>query len=207
MTNPIIRIVDDDPQVAESLRFYLEVSGFQVLAYESGEAFLLNDDRSRVGCLLLDVRMPTMSGLELQHVLNAEHALLPIVFLSAHADVSMAVDAVRQGASGFVEKPPKPEVLLSELKKAVALHEKRIKMQREIDEIDAQLAKLTPAEEETAKLIAKGLSNAEIAEIMNLAESTVRRRRADIASKLDTQNAVEVSELYRWKMQLKEELP
>lgn len=205
--SPLIRIVDDDPVVADSLRFYLEVAGFQVQAYESAEAFLSEDDLSRLGCVVLDVRMPTMSGLELQDRLVAMHADLPIVFLSAHADISMAMDAVRKGASGFVTKPPKTELLLAELQKAVQLHESRQKMRAELAEIEAQLAQLTPAEEETAMLIAKGLSNAEIAELLGLAEVTVRRRRMDIGEKLDARNAVEVSDLFRWRQTYRDELP
>lgn len=206
MTSALIRIVDDDPQVAASLRFFLEVSGFTVLAYPSAEDFLRYDNLRQWGALLLDVRMPTMSGLELQNQLLAQRALLPIVFLSAHADVSMAVEAVRKGASGFVEKPPQSEILLDELTKAVQLHEKRLKLSHELESINQQLALLTPAEKETAPLIAKGLSNSEIAAILSLSENTVRRRRTDIASKLDAHNAVEVSDLFRWKEQLEAQL-
>ena len=204
---PLIRIVDDDPVVADSLRFYLEVSGFQVQAYESGEAFFERDDLNKTGCVLLDVRMPTMSGLEFQDIFIEKHTDLPIVFLSAHADISMAVEAVRKGASGFVTKPPKTDLLLDEIQKAVALHEDRKKMRKDLMEIEEQLSQLTPAEVETAQLIAKGLSNTEIASILGLAEVTVRRRRMDIGDKLDARNAVEVGELFRWRQTYQEALP
>ena len=117
--------------------------------------------------------MPTMSGLEFQDIFIEKHTDLPIVFLSAHADISMAVEAVRKGASGFVTKPPKTDLLLDEIQKAVALHEDRKKMRKDLMEIEEQLSQLTPAEVETAQLIAKGLSNTEIASLLGLAEVTV----------------------------------
>ncbi len=207
MVAPLIRIVDDDPQVSESLRFVLSIAGFDVCAYAGAEDFLSNDSFERPGCVLLDIRMPGMSGLECQNELIARHADLPVVFLSAHADISMAVNAVQKGASGFLVKPPRPDELTEQIQKAVALHEKRLRMRRELAQIEQQLAGLTPAEYDTALLIAKGLSNADIADILRIAEGTVRHRRVDIGNKLDARNAVEVSELFRWLDALKGELP
>ncbi len=207
MNSALIRLVDDDPKVADSLRFFLQAAGYDVVAYSSAPAFLEEDDASRRGCVVLDVRMPQMSGIECQREMIARHADLPIVFLSAHADVSLAVSAVQRGASGFVVKPPKVDALLGEIEKAVALHEKRQRMRRELERIEQQLAQLTPSEFECAQLIAKGLSNAEIAELLGISEGTVRHRRADISTKLETRNAVEVAELFSWQATLKQTLP
>lgn len=109
---PLIRLVDDDPTVAESLTFVLEVAELQVRSFDSAERFLEFDDPSREGCLILDVRMPGMTGLELQNRLRALGRDLPIVFLSAHGDIEMALDCVRAGAVDFLVKPPRPDKLV-----------------------------------------------------------------------------------------------
>lgn len=107
-TPPLVRLVDDDLTVAASLTFVLEVAGLQVRHYESARQFLAYDDPEREGCLLLDVRMPEMTGLELQTELNARASDLPVVFLSAHGNIEMAMSCVKAGAFDFLVKPPSP---------------------------------------------------------------------------------------------------
>lgn len=203
----LIRIVDDDPKVAESLRFLLEIAGYRVVAFEGALPFLETDDHNEWGCVILDIRMPEMSGLECQSALIEAHCDLPIVFLSAHADVEMAVEAVQKGASGFVVKPPKTALLLAEIHKAVALHAHRRQLRQEVASTQALLEQLTPVELETARLIAKGLSNAEIASLLQISEGTVRHRRMAIGEKLDARNAVEVGETFHWLETCQKELP
>ena len=210
MTHRIKVVLAEDGDVlrrslADSLR---EQPDIQVLDEAAdGEELVALCRETPPDVAVVDIRMPGMSGLECQNELIARHADLPVVFLSAHADISMAVNAVQKGASGFLVKPPRPDELTEQIQKAVALHEKRLKMRRELAQIEQQLAGLTPAEYDTALLIAKGLSNADIAEVLKLTEGTVRRRRMDIGNKLDARNAVEVGELFRWMDTLKEALP
>lgn len=206
-TSAVVRIVDDDPLVAESLRFLLEIAGYRVIAFDDARTFLQTDDHTQLGCVILDIRMPEMTGLECQQAMIEAHDDLPIVFLSAHADVEMAVEAVQKGASGFVVKPPKTPHLLAEIQKAVALHARRLSLRAEVASSKAVLARLTPAELETAQLIAKGLTNADIASLLGISEGTVRHRRMSISEKLDAQNAVEVGELFHWLDACQKELP
>lgn len=191
---PLVRLVDDDPTVSESLSFVLEVAGLRVKAYPSASSFLALDDSSVEGCLLLDVRMPEMSGLELQRRMKREKNSLPIVFLSAHGDIEMAVDAVQQGAADFLVKPPQPEKLVEALKRACARDHDRRLLAAELEDARCEWASLTPAEQETAVLIAKGLSSREAGELLGVSEETVRSRRSEAYAKLGARSAVETAE-------------
>lgn len=203
---PLIRLVDDDPTVAESLTFVLEVAGLQVKSYDSAERFLAFDDEAREGCLLLDVSMPGMTGLELQSRMRALGRDLPIVFLSAHGDIEMALECVRAGAVDFLVKPPRPEKLVDILKRAAGLHELIRSLRREWAATEAQWAHVTAPEREAAELIAKGLSNREIAEVLSTTEEAVRSRRASLFAKLELRNAVELADAMSARRALRAEL-
>lgn len=192
---PVIRIVDDEPDVCRSLTFMLEAAGLHVRTYPSAEAFLSEESSNDVGCLLSDVRMPGLSGLELQRALQARHCDLPLVFLSAHGDIRMAVEAVQAGALDFLVKPPEAEALIAILERASRLHAERLAIRRDLKRAEADWSQLTDAEARTASLIAKGLPNRQIADVLDVTEDTVRSRRASIYAKLDVCNAVELSEL------------
>lgn len=178
---PLIRIVDDDPGVGASFRFVLEAVGYQVRTYASADEFLEEDDLSREGCMLLDVRMPGLSGPELQTKLAAMKCDLPIIFLTAHGEVRMAVQAVQAGALDFLEKPVDAEALLPLLA-------------RDLSDVEALWRQLTDAEQKTAELVAKGLPNRQAAEILGVSEDTVRSRCASVFGKLELHNAAELSE-------------
>ena len=105
---PLIRIVDDDPSVGASFRFVLEAVGYQVRTYESAAEFLDGDDPTREGCMLLDVRMPELSGPELQQRLNAMHSKVPVVFITSYSDIQAAIDTLKAGAADFLLKPVDP---------------------------------------------------------------------------------------------------
>ncbi len=191
---PLIRIIDDDPTVSESLSFVLEVAGFTVKAYANPSDFLALDDFSRTGALLLDVRMPAMTGLELQNRMKHDQIDLPIVFLSAHGDIEMAVEAVHNGAVDFLVKPPKPEKLIAVLEKACRECEAREALKAELADMESEFARLTPAEQETAFFLAKGLSSREIASLLNVSDETVRSRRSTVYKKLELRGSVEVAQ-------------
>lgn len=190
----LIRIVDDEPEVCRSLRFMLEVAGFSVQTYLGAESFLNVEETDAVGCLLTDVRMPGMSGLELQHKLKERHSNLPIVFLSAHGDIRMAVEAVQAGAVDFLVKPPEAEALIRVLEKACQMHAERRAVTRDLKRMEEAWAQLTDAERSTAELASKGLPNRQIASVLDVTEDTIRSRRAVIFDKLDVCNAVELSD-------------
>lgn len=191
---PLIRIVDDDPGVGASFRFVLEAVGYQVRTYASADEFLEEDDLSREGCMLLDVRMPGLSGPELQTKLAAMKCDLPIIFLTAHGEVRMAVQAVQAGALDFLEKPVDAEALLPLLARGCELHHKRRAVARDLSDVEALWRQLTDAEQKTAELVAKGLPNRQAAEILGVSEDTVRSRCASVFGKLELHNAAELSE-------------
>ena len=116
---PLVRLVDDDTVFCTSQKFLLQTRGWQVAVYNSARAFLEEDDRTRPGCILLDVRMPDMTGLELQMELEARGSALPVIFLTGHGDISMAVHTMQHGAVSFLEKPVEPIKLLENVANAV----------------------------------------------------------------------------------------
>lgn len=115
----LIRVVDDDANLRQSLKFLLEAEGWEVETYESAEAFITGDSPSVPGCIILDVRMERMSGLELQKLLNERGNLLPIVFLTGHGDMEMAVNAMKNGAIDFVAKPIDPEKFIAAITRTI----------------------------------------------------------------------------------------
>lgn len=116
---PTVFVVDDDQAVCEALRFFLHLSGFRVETYHRAEDFLDAYDHRRLGCLLLDMGMPGMSGLELQHELNARHCRLPVIFMSGHGDAKTRDRVLKRGAIGFIEKPFLSQVLLEHVQSAL----------------------------------------------------------------------------------------
>ena len=167
---PLIRIVDDDPSVGASFRFVLEAVGYQVRTYESATEFLDGDDPTREGCMLLDVRMSGLSGPELQTRLAKMKCDLPIIFLTAHGEVRMAVEAVQAGALDFLEKPVDAEALLPLLARGCELHRRRRAVARDLKRAEVLWNELTDAERRTAELVAKGLPNRQAAEIRFISE-------------------------------------
>ena len=154
-----IRIIDDDPAMLESWKFLLNSLGCDVVTYNSAKEFLEKDDPHPMGCILLDVRMPEMSGLELQELLKETKNELPIVFCSGHGTIDMAVLAVRKGAVDFLEKPVEVERLVESLERACEKDAQRVEAQtlslREKEKVDS----LTHREKEVAKALADGSSN------------------------------------------------
>ena len=193
-TPALIRIVDDDPRVGASFRFVLEAVGHHVATYVSSEDFLEHDDFSREGCLLLDVRMPGLSGPELQLELKARGCDLPVIFLTAHGEVRMAVEALQEGAVDFLEKPVEAEILLPLIDKTCRAHHEIRALKSDLRDAERLWTTLSDAEREAAQLIGKGLPNRQIAELLETTEDAVRSRRASIFLKLDVHNAVELSE-------------
>jgi RNA polymerase sigma factor (sigma-70 family) len=191
----LVRIVDDDETVLVALRSFLEMDDWRVKTYQSAEAFL-TDLSAQPGCLILDVRMPGMAGIELQQVMKTRGIRTPIIFLSAHGDIALAVEAMRSGAMTFLEKPPKPERLIACIEEAVRLDWEQNRRSDDLERLQRQFSELTQAERQVARMVAKGLSNPQIASALGVSEKTVRSQRNAIYGKLEIQNAVELADFF-----------
>ncbi|MBE0472847.1 response regulator [Rhodoferax sp.] len=192
----LVHVVDDDAGLRHSLRFLLDSVGWSVKLYASAEEFLdLAAPPTQPSCLLLDIRMPAMSGLELQQVLRERGVLLPILFMTGHADVSMAVQAMKSGASDFIEKPFKDQMLLDTVAAAIRRSAEALDETQRRDAALAVLAALSPREREAARLIALGQPNKLIAVRLGISEKTVHIHRQHIMEKAAISSAAELARL------------
>lgn len=195
--SPIVRIVDDDPTVCESQSFFLRLAGFQTKTFPSAEAFLSQDDPTRPGCIILDVRMNGMTGIELQQELNRRGSDLPIIFLSAHGDIEMAMACVEAGAFNFLVKPPVPEKLQGLVTKAVEKNKQARREKAYAEDLKNKFETLTATEKSLSYQFAKGLSNPQISKLFDISERTAQTHRTHIYEKLDVENPVELNEFLR----------
>ena len=194
LPSDLIRIVDDDPTVCASLTFVLQIAGFDVVSYNSADQFLSQASGLRPGCILLDVKMPGKSGLELFQELRRNQDLqLPVIFLTGHGDIEMAVQALHEGAFDFLVKPADPQRLITIVTKAVELSKTLRRERREARETEELIARLTPAEMQVAQMMAKGLTVKTIAQALEVSEQAVKSHRSSIYHKLDAINPVEVA--------------
>ena len=188
----LISIVDDEERMRESLAFLLKHAGFECCVYPTAESFLKGDTPSRPGCLLLDVQMDGMTGLELQEEMIRRGIRLPVVFLSAHGDIDMAVDTMQRGAVAFVQKTADPARLMEAVYKAVAQTQAS---KTDPGEAVARWNTLTPKEKDVAKLLAKGLLNREVGiRLGGISVKTVQVHRSEINRKLGVKGVVELTE-------------
>lgn len=190
----LIRIVDDDESLLFSTQIYLEALGWRVITYSNAVDFLNRDNLNLPGCLILDVRMPRMTGLELQELLESRgFGYFPIIFLSGHGDIEMAVHTMSHGAVTFLEKPADPEKLAEAVQKAVDLGIKKVEEQKELKDLRRRFNSLTPRELEVIKFVGQGLSNKEIGERLNVALTTVKMHRGNAVEKLGAHSAAEIT--------------
>ena len=193
---PVVRIVDDDAALTEGLAFLLESEGWTVQVYESAQVFLTNDAPSVRGCLVLDVRMPGMTGLELQHVMNERGYNLPIIFLTGHGDIDMAVSTIKQGAVEFLQKTGDNARLVEAVSRAVARSmEGFAQLDQDPYEAQKRWRELTEREAQLLTLIAKGQRNRDVAERLGLSVRTVEAHRASAFRKLGIKTVAELSSL------------
>jgi len=193
---PLIHVVDDEASLRRALVFLLESAGWRVAAHESADAFLAAwTEPAPPGCLVLDIRMPRMSGLELQRVLNERGIHLPLIFLTGHADVSIAVQAMKHGACELIEKPFKDQVLLDVVGQAVRADLSRRDEALARQALRTRLGKLSPREMDVARLIVAGLPNKAIGQRLEISERTVQVHRLHIMEKLGIHSAAELTQL------------
>lgn len=185
-------LVDDDQGMRDSLTLILELAGYRVRSYAAARAFLdaySPDDR---GCLLLDLRMPEMTGLDLQALLAERGCLLPIIFLSAFGDVPTTVRAIQSGAIDFLEKPASREILLERIETALAADRKRRVEAASENDILERYRQLTPREQEVLSLTTRGLTNKDIARQLGISPRTVENHRARMMEKMRAANLAEL---------------
>jgi RNA polymerase sigma factor (sigma-70 family) len=193
---PTVFIVDDDQAVVRSLRWLIEAIGLEVEAHASASDFLAAFDPARPGCLMLDVRMPGMSGLELQQRLAARHPYhLPIVFITGHGDVQMAVQAIQAGAFDFVEKPFGDQDLLDRVQRAIAHDAVQREREGERERLRTLFATLTGREREVLDLVVQGQSNKTIARALDVSAKTVEFHRAKLMEKLRARSVADLVKL------------
>lgn len=191
----LIHVVDDDAALRRSLVFLLDSVGWRTEAHASAEEFLAAYRPGEPGCLVLDIRMPGMSGLELQQVLLAQGRTLPIIFITGHGDISLAVQAMKQEACDFLEKPFKDQVLLDAVSQAVRRSSRELETERRHDQAQALLERLSPREWDVARRVARGLPNKLIARELDISEKTVHVHRQHVMEKTHTGSAAELSRL------------
>jgi FixJ family two-component response regulator len=194
-TTPLIHVVDDDESLRASLLDLLGAAGFEARGYPSTGAFLLDPPPDRPGCVLLDVRMPGPSGLDLQAALQRQGITIPIVFLTGHADVSTSVRAMKAGAVDFLEKPVTRETLLDAIKRALASDSVRRTARDAAKRKGARLAVLTTREREVFDRIVAGKLNKHVADELGISLRTVKAYRAQVMEKLGVDTAAELGKL------------
>ena len=188
-------VIDDDPAVRESLQWLIESVGLSVETYSNAQQFLDAFDRDRPGCLVLDVRMPGISGLDLQDQLASQQVRIPVIIITGHADVPMAVRAMKAGVVDFIEKPFSDELLLDRIRAALELDARIRVNQSHRSEVEAYFAQLTPREREVMGLVVGGKSNKQIAADLGLSQKTVEVHRAHVMQKMHAESLAELVQM------------
>lgn len=192
VTDATVYVVDDDPALRESLSYLLKSEGLRVRTFESARAFLFEHERNTRGCLVVDVRMPEMSGLQLLEQLTGEGSELPVIVITGHGDVPMAVRALKFGALDFIEKPFGDQALLDRVHEALDEDRRRHGEQIQRDEIVRRMSRLTQRECEVMDRVADGKPNKVIAEELGLSPKTVEVHRARLMHKLEVDSLAQL---------------
>lgn len=192
---PTVFIVDDDPAVLKSLARLLRSARLDVATFSSPCEFLERYDPSAAGCLVLDVAMPGLNGLELQEALTTKGSELPIIFLTGHGDIPMSVQAMKRGALDFLTKPVNDEDLLQAVHVAIDKDRLQRQTRAEVTEIQQRLATLTPREREVMEHVISGQLNKQTAAVLGTVEKTIKVHRARVMEKMKVQSVAELVRL------------
>lgn len=195
----VVFVVDDDDAVRNSLRLLLKSAGFHTTVFASAQDFLANWKDDQPGCLVLDVRMPGMSGLELQEELNRRGAIIPVIFISGHADVPMAVEAIQHGAFDFLQKPFGDQDLIDRIQRALATEADNRRLLEQRDELRRRHATLTLREKEVLELVTDGRANKVMAGDLGVSQRTIEIHRARVMEKMGARS---VAQLVRMTLDL-----
>jgi FixJ family two-component response regulator len=184
MQEPIVCIIDDDDAIRESLRLLLYAERLQSCVYESADAFLEDKNTPAFNCMLLDIRMPGTDGLELFRILNRKHLPYPVIFITGHGDIPLAVSAIKLGAYDFLTKPFQEGELLEKVRSAIDYYQSSRDHLLELQELQTRVDSCTPREQDVMRLLAKGLPNKGIAETLGISPRTVEIHRAHVMEKM-----------------------
>lgn len=198
-TPPTVFVVDDDDAVRSSLRLLLKSVGLPAVAFSSANDFLRAWNPDQAGCLVLDVRMPGMSGLDLQHELNRRGAIIPVIFISGHGDIPMAVEAMQHGAFDFLQKPFRDQDLIDRIHRALAHDADGRKALEHKEHIRECYESLTPREREVLTLVTQGKANKVMAGDLGVSQRTVEIHRARVMEKM---GAASLAQLVRMVLEL-----
>jgi FixJ family two-component response regulator len=195
-TTPTIFIVDDDPAVRDSLALLLSAQGLRTVTYPNAHAFLDEFRPGEIGCLVLDIRMPQLSGLGLQELLNEQPVPIPTVFITGHGDVEQCSRAFRNGAIDFLTKPVDPVRLIDCLRRGVKMSIQQHAQEAETQEVVHRLAKISNREREVLDLVVDGLTSKEIARALDLSARTVEVHRSNLFIKLGVDSLADLIRFY-----------
>lgn len=193
--DPTVYIIDDDQEVLQALTWLLESVGIKVESYESAISFLESFDANKCGCIVTDVRMPMMSGLQLLEQLTLRNNSLPVIFLTGHGDIQMAVQTMKSGAVDFISKPFNDQYLLEQIQKAIALNVEQRKS-APVASVNTGFNDLSKRERQVLDLIVAGKLNKQVAEELNIANSTVEFHRSRVMKKVGAKNLAHLIKLY-----------
>lgn len=193
---PSVFIVEDDDAVRDSLQLMLESVGRSVQAFANADDFLMAYHPDLAGCIVLDIRMPGMNGMELQRKLNELNSILPIIFVTGHGDVPMAVEAMQQGAVDFVQKPYREQELLDKISQAMEMDQDNRTSLQQKQLILARMQELTPRERDVMKLMVEGKANKVIAIDLDISQRTVEIHRARVMEKLTANSLAHLVRMY-----------
>lgn len=191
----IVYVVEDDDAMRRSLVFLLDSAGWKTRDFALASEFLASYERTLPGCLVLDVMMPLMGGMEVQRILNDQEICLPVIFLSAHGDLQMAVQAMKRGAVDFLEKPCKDQVLLDAVGRAVRYCIQQCVTRSQVEDARFRLSSLTAREREVLELLAVGENNKGVARKLSISDKTVQVHRHNALEKLKVHSMAEVARL------------
>jgi RNA polymerase sigma factor (sigma-70 family) len=189
---PMVFVVDDDPSVRSSLKFLMTSVGLQVESFDSADALLKRKLPDAPSCLVLDVRLRGLSGLDFQRELAARHCHMPIIFITGHGDIPMSVRAMKAGAVEFLTKPFRDQDLLDAVRIALEKDRERRERKKEVTDLKERFNSLTPREQKVISMVVSGMLNKQIAEQLGTAENTVKVHRSRAMEKMHAQSVAEL---------------
>ena len=189
---PVVFVVDDDPSVRSSLKFLMSSVGLQVESFDSADALLQRKLPDSPSCLVLDVRLRGLSGLDFQRELAARNCHMPIIFITGHGDIPMSVRAMKAGAVEFLTKPFRDQDLLDAVRIALEKDRERRERKKEVSDLKERFNSLTPREQKVISMVVSGMLNKQIADQLGTAENTVKVHRSRAMEKMQAQSVAEL---------------